>query len=305
MEAVLAYLDKVDPEAAKRARYRYSCFEHFEEDTQAYGYSAGFGLTEPCEEDVLKQLVEMRQKAGEHVRSDGQMAEDEYFYAEQNARLVKNAEQYYRTMFGGRVSSWNLRDRHMAETLDALVGHLDRKGAHNKVAVWAHNSHLGDARATQMGRAGELNIGQLVREKYGREAVLVGFTTYTGSVTAASDWDGPAERKMVRPGMQGSYESLFHAVGLPRFMLNLCGGNTADVLRESRLERAIGVIYLPQTERLSHYFDARIAEQFDAIIHIDETRALEPLERMTGWERGEMPETFPTGDVPIGNVGSA
>src|SRR5205085_9463288 len=207
------YLDKVEPEAARRARHRYGCFEDFGEDTQAYGYAASFGLTEPCQREAISQLVNLQRRATEYARRDGRVAEDDYFYAEQNARLVKNAEAYYRAMFRGRVSSWNLRDRHMAETLDALVAHLDRHGGPTKVVVWAHNSHVGDARATELGERGELNVGQLVRERYGREAVLVGFTTYSGTVTAASDWGGAAERKQVRPGLSGSYEALFHATG--------------------------------------------------------------------------------------------
>jgi len=224
------------------------------------------------------------------------VAEDEYFYAEQNARLARNAEEYYRAMFHGRVSSWNLRDCHMAETLDALIAHLDRHGGRSKVVVWEHNSHLGDARTTEMGdRHGELNVGQLVRERYGRDAVNAGFTTYTGTVTASSDWGGIAGRKWVRPGMAGSYEALFHDTGIARFLLPLRdGGLAAEGLRTERLERAIGVIYRPETERWSHYFDARLADQFDAVIHIDETRALEPLERAAPWETGEAPETFPS-----------
>jgi erythromycin esterase-like protein len=199
-------------------------------------------------------------------------------------------------MFRGRVASWNLRDRHMAETLDALVAHLSAEGQAAKVAVWEHNSHLGDARATYMGDIGELNVGQLVRERYGRGSVLVGFTTYSGTVTAASDWDRPAERKRVRRALPGSYEALFHEVGTRNFLLTLRdGGEVSSALRGPRLERAIGVIYLPQTERQSHYFDARLPEQFDAVIHLDETRALEPLERQAFWEEGEPPETFPFG----------
>ena len=296
IEAVLGYLDRVDPEAAKRARYRYSCFEHFGENTQAYGYATTFGMTEPCEREVVTQLVELRRRAADYASRDGRIARDEFFTAFQNARLVKNAEEYYRVMFRGRVESWNLRDRHMAETLDALVAHLNAQGQEARVAVWEHNSHLGDARATYMADYGELNVGQLVRQRYGREAVLVGFTTYTGTVTAASDWDEPSERKRVRPALAGSYEALFHEVGVPKFLLTLRdGGQAASVLRGPRLERAIGVIYLPQTERQSHYFDARLPEQFDAVIHLDETRALEPLERHALWETGEPPETFPTG----------
>jgi erythromycin esterase-like protein len=295
VEAVLSYLDKIDPEAAKRARYRYSCFEHFGEDTQGYGYAASFGLTESCQKKVINELLELQHRAGEYALADGQEAEDEYFYAEQNARLIKNAEEYYRSMFRGRVSSWNLRDRHMAETLDHLVTHLDKQRNRTKVVLWAHNSHLGDARATDMGDAGELNVGQLVRERYGRDAVLVGLTTYSGTVTAASNWGAPPERKRVRPGISGSYEALFHETGLPRFLLTLRSDDkAATALHKRRLERAIGVIYLPETERVSHYFHARLPDQFDAVLHFDETRALEPLERTSHWEKGEVPETFPS-----------
>jgi erythromycin esterase-like protein len=224
------------------------------------------------------------------------VAQDEFFFAEQNARLVLNAERYYRSMFRGRVESWNLRDQHMAETLGALVKHLSAQGQTTKVAVWEHNSHLGDARATYMGDYGELNVGQLVRQQYGNDARLIGFTTYTGTVTAASEWDGPAERKRVRPALHESYEALFAECEELSFLLTIRDDRRlATVLREPRLERAIGVIYLPQTERQSHYFDARLSDQFDAVIHFNETRALEPLERYPRWESGEPPETFPSG----------
>jgi erythromycin esterase-like protein len=296
IKAVLGYLDKIDPEAAQRARYRYSCLEHFGEDSQSYGYAASLGLSSSCEEEAINQLMELQRRTAEFSQGDSQVAEDEFFYAQQNARLVKNAEEYYRSMFGGRVSSWNLRDRHMAETLDQLVAHLDRHENRSKVVVWAHNSHLGDARATDMGASGELNVGQLVRQQYGNDAVLIGFSTYTGTVTAASDWGAPPERKRVRPALAGSYEALFHATELPQFLLNMRDNDEVrERLRQRRLERAIGVIYLPQSERISHYFKARLSEQFDAMIHFDETRALEPLERTPHWESGEAPETYPFG----------
>jgi erythromycin esterase-like protein len=295
MAEVVNYLEKVDPEAAKRARSRYSCLEHFEEDTHAYGYAASFGLSEPCEKQVVNQLLELQRRTGEYANRDGQVAEDEFFHAEQNARLVKNAEEYYRSMFRGRVSSWNIRDRHMAETLDRLVTHLERQERQTKVVVWAHNSHLGDARATDMGEAGELNVGQLVRDRYGQDAVLVGFTTYTGTVTAASNWGEPPQLKSVRPALSGSYEDLFHQTGLPHFLLNLRQENPAVAsLREARLERAIGVIYRPETERASHYFYAHLSDQFDAVIHIDDTHAVQPLDRTAPEETGEAPETFPS-----------
>jgi erythromycin esterase-like protein len=296
MEEVVRFLEQVDPEAATRARYRYSCFDAFGEDTQAYGYAAEFGMTRSCEDQAVQQLVELQRRAAELAKRDGGISEDELFYAEQNARLVRNAEVYYRTMFRGRVSSWNLRDRHMAETLEALIAHFERKGRPTRIVVWEHNSHIGDARATSMGDMGEWNVGQLARERFGNEAVLVGFSTYTGTVTAASDWDAPAERKRVRPGLPGSFESLFHGVGTPDFLLNLRGDTAvAQALRDVRLERAIGVIYQPRTERVSHYFEARLPEQFDAVLHFDVTQAVEPLDRTAGWDMGEPPETFPTG----------
>jgi erythromycin esterase-like protein len=293
-EAVLSYLRKIDPDAAERARYRYGCFEVFGEDLQTYGYSAQIGLSRSCEDDVVAQLLDLRRRAAEYANRDGRIAADEYFFAEQNARLVRNAEGYYRAMFGGRVESWNLRDTHMMETLEALLTHIQQTAGTARAVVWAHNSHLGDARATYMGDIGELNLGQLVREKHGNEAFLVGFTTHTGTVTAASNWDEPAQRKRVRPSMAGSYERLFHDAGVGRFLLLLREPSVREALQKARLERAIGVIYRPESERQSHYFPARLPEQFDAILHIDDTSALEPLER---WSHDEvdLPETYPSG----------
>ena len=295
IEAVLNYLDRIDPEAAKRARYRYSCFDRFDRDTRSYGYTTSHNLNESCEKEVVNQLVELQRRSNEYARRDGRIPENEFFYAEQNARLVKNAEEYYRTMFRGRVDSWNLRARHMAETLDRLVAHFQQRREYLKVVVWEHNSHLGDARATDMGAAGKLNVGQLVRQRYDRDAFSIGLTTYQGTVTAASDWGADAERKRVRPALPESYEALFHSTGLPKFMLNLRESPTVQELRQPRLERAIGVIYRPETERMSHYFQARLSDQFDAVLHFDRTRAIEPLERTSQWEAGEAPDTFPTG----------
>ena len=295
IEAVLRYLAKVDPEAGRRARNRYACFEHFAEDAQRYGYATGLGTTESCEDAVVEQLLELQRRAVEYAQRDGRLASDEFFFAEQNARLVRNAEEYYRSMFHGRVSSWNLRDQHMSDTLDALFNHLSHHEDDAKIVVWAHNSHLGDARATQMGDIGELNLGQLTRDRYGRETVLIGFSTHSGTVTAASDWDDPAERKGVRPGLPNSYEALFHEAGVPAWFLILNDGKRRLIeLPEPLLQRAIGVVYRPETERASHYFNARLGAQFDAIIHFDVTRAVEPLERSPEWETGEW-ETFPSG----------
>jgi erythromycin esterase-like protein len=208
---------------------------------------------------------------------------------------VRNAEAYYRAAVAGGVHSWNLRDRHMTHTLGLLAEYLGRGGDETKIVVWAHNSHLGDATWTELGTHGELNVGQLVREQHARDAVLVGFTTYSGTVTAASDWDAPAQRKHVRPALEGSYESLFHAARLGNFLLLFDHGHElAWALDEPRLERAIGVIYRPETERASHYFSASLSRQFDAVFHYDVTRAVEPLERSALWDRGELPETYPS-----------
>jgi erythromycin esterase-like protein len=296
MEAVLRYLDNVDPPAARRARARYGCFDQFGERMDEYGYSAGSGLTASCEREVVTQLVELQRARAEYASRDGRVAADEFFFAEQNARLVRSAEEYYRAMFRGQVESWNLRDRHMAATLKDLMKFLGRPQRPARLVVWAHNSHLGDARATDMGGAGELNVGQLVRAAYGADSVLVGFTTHHGTVTAATDWDEPALRRHVRPALPGSYERLFHESGVPRLMLPLrFDADLAAALAPPRLERAIGVIYRPETERHSHYFHARLAEQFDFVLHFDETRAVEPLERSAFWEEGEPAETYPSG----------
>lgn len=296
MDAVLSYLEKVDPVAARQARERYACFDSFGGDVQRYGYETALGHGYSCEDAVVSQFVEIYSRASELARLDGRVAADDFFNAEQNARLVKNAEQYYRTMYRSDVSSWNLRDSHMMETLVELERHLNHQGRPPKIVVWEHNSHLGDARATAMGHKGEWNVGQLVRQRHAGDAVLVGFTTYHGTVTASSDWGGQAERKRVRPAMQGSCEALFHETGLKRFLLPLKEkSRVKEALRQPLLERAIGVIYRPETERQSHYFHARLSDQFDAVIHFDETRAVEPLERTFTWEAGEAPETFPSG----------
>jgi erythromycin esterase-like protein len=306
IDEVLRYLERVDPEAARRARYRYGCFEHFGEDPQAYGYAASFDLSQSCEDEVVQQLVELTRRAPQYAREqageeDGEGASDDFFSAEMNARLVLDAERYYRSMFRGRVSSWNLRDTHMADTLDALVAHLRRQGRDGKVVVWAHNSHLGDARATEMGRGGELNLGQLARERHPNDVLLVGFTTHTGSVTAAHDWGDPAERMRVNPSLPGSVERALHDTQIPRCVVPLRGSAAADEARaaldEPLLERAIGVIYRPRTERLSHYFHAQVGRQFDCLYHFDRSRAVEPLEAPQQWTaaaQAEPPETYPT-----------
>ena len=296
MEAVINYLDGVNALAAKEARARYACFEHFGEDPQDYGRAASVHRSLSCEDEVVEQLVELQRQAAGFLRRDGRPAADELFFAEQNARVAQNAERYYRAMYAGRPNTWNLRDTHMVDTLDNLMAHLESQRERPKAIVWAHNSHLGDARATEMGERGELNVGQLMRQRHGDAAILVGFTTFGGTVTAASDWGSAAERKRVRPGMTGSCERIFHDMDAGNFLLPINGNaEVAEELGRPLLERAIGVVYRPETERWSHYFHAYLSRQFDAVIHFDETTAVEPLERTSQWDAGELPETYPTG----------
>jgi erythromycin esterase-like protein len=294
MEAVVAYLDTVDRRAAADARHRYSCFDTFESDGQRYGHGSALNITAACENEVVEQLVDLRNRQKEILSRDGWIARDEYFFAEGNARLVVNAERYYRSMYRGHVSSWNLRDTHMVETLYALDAHLQHESEGSKIVVWAHNSHIGDARATEMSRRGEVNVGQLVRELWPSKVFSIGFTTHNGRVTAASEWGGPAERKRVRPALYGSYEDAFHLQQEPMMLIPTSAPGNED-LGTYRLERAIGVIYRPESERTSHWFHADLRSQFDAVIHIDTTTALQPLERTSLWDMGEPPETYPSG----------
>ena len=294
IEAVIGYLERVDGAAAERARRHYSCFNEIA-DPSNYGYAVELGLTKSCRDDVIQTLMELRRRSETYIHLAGVGAEDDYFYAEQNARVAKDAEEYYRTMLDRRTSSWNLRDRHMFETLDELTTHLARNRDGTKIVVWAHNSHVGNAAATEMSGRGEFNIGQLARRRLGAEAALIGFTTYMGTVSAASDWGAPVERKIVRPALPGSYEELFHQTGMPRFSLMLDDPAVRAFCGGPHLERAIGVIYRPDTERQSHYFQSILPDQFDVVIHIDHTRAVQPLERNAMWETGEVYETYPTG----------
>lgn len=287
MQAVINYLNKVDPEAAERARARYACFDHLGCDPQTYGYLASEGVKKPCIKEAIEQLLELQHHAFEYVRNNGSPEED-YFYATQNARIVKDAEHYYRSMFEGRISTWNIRDIHMLETLNTISDHLEerfKKPA--KIIVWAHNSHVGDARATEMGEKGEVNIGQLVREHHdSNNTYLIGFSTYQGFVTAANNWDEPAKHKRVNPGISGSYEELFHQLKYKKFILDLNRFDQVEhYLHIPRLQRAIGVIYRPETERFSHYFFTRLPYQFDSVIHLDDTTAVEPLDVNADWKR--------------------
>ncbi|RYY76287.1 MAG: erythromycin esterase family protein [Gammaproteobacteria bacterium] len=297
--AVLEYLDQVDPDAAKKARENYSCLDHTD-NAQLYGFGVKVNQRPSCENEVVEQLIALRNKSLVYSKPGDKISEDDQFQAEQNALLIKSAESYYRQMFNNRANVWNLRDTHMIETLDNLHNHLSsrsKKSGQVKIAVWEHNSHLGDARATYMRNAAQHNVGQLARERYSDDYVLIGFTTYNGTVTAASEWDGPAERKKIRPALAGSIEDIFHKTELQNFYLRLTGlanKKIQSLFDEKKELRAIGVIYRPETERASHYFSCQLANQFDAIIHYDETYALEPLDSTSEWTHGEE-STFPFG----------
>ena len=293
--ALLDVLDRLDPEAARRARERYACFDHAHvADPQAYGMAARLGIREDCEDEVIAQLVELHERRRRAAETEA----DDWLDVYENARVVADAERYYRAMFASRIESWNVRDTHMADTLDSILAHLERTGSAGRVVVWAHNSHVGDARATELGEVGELTIGQLARERHPGEVCVIGFTTHHGEVTAAHDWDEPARIRTVRPALAGSWEAVFHATELDRFLLPMTAlGGRRGPLGERRLERAIGVVYRPETERQSHYFHARIAAQFDAVIHVDETSAVVPLDAPSEVrpDPAEVPDTYPTG----------
>jgi erythromycin esterase-like protein len=286
--AVLEYLERVDPKAARIARQRYACLTPWHEEPAGYGRAVLHGGKDPCEDEVAAQLTELLTKRLSYMRDDGEA----FFDAAQNARIVRAAEQYYRIMYHGSRESWNLRDRHMFDTLQAL---LASRGPDSKAIVWAHNSHIGNAAATAMGWQGEFNIGELCHVAYGDDAVLIGFGTDRGTVAAASDWDGPMEVKIVRPARPDSYEHAFRRTGIARSLTHWRGPaarELADTLRESMLERAIGVIYRPESELTSHYFEAALAEQFDAYVWFEETKAVTPLP--AGRPQG-VPETYPFG----------
>lgn len=297
IDEILKYLDATNPTLAERARKRYDCFKQFRHNAQVYGYATTFDIGNSCQKKVMEQLMDLHESAVELLRIDGQKASDEYFYTLQNAKLVKNAEEYYRSLFFSTPEqSWNIRDTHMMETTQALLEHLKNSHKPPKIIIWAHNSHLGNAAATQFKKMGEINLGQLLKQKYETQVKSIGFTTYSGTVSAASEWDGPVERKLVRPALENSYESLFHAVEIPQFLLLFQKNKElALALAQEKLERAIGVIYRPETERASHYFSAQLSKQFDAIIHIDQSRAVEPLEKTPEWSSVEFPESYPTG----------
>jgi protein-L-isoaspartate(D-aspartate) O-methyltransferase len=289
MRAVLGYLDDVDPEVAAFARARYGCLAPWEDEPAGYGAAAVRGRFDGCADQVARMLSDLLARRLEYEGRDG----DRYFDATRNAAVVQAAERYYRAMYYGPRSSWNLRDQHMFETLEAL---LERGGPESKAVVWAHNSHLGDAGATSMNARGETNVGALCRRRFGRACYSIGFGTDHGTVAAADHWDGPMRIMSVRPAREDSYEGICHEAGVPRFLLPLKRNGTADLrdaLTPERLERAIGVIYRPQSELGSHYFHASLPRQFDEWIWFDETHAVDALP--VAPDARQLPDTFPFG----------
>jgi protein-L-isoaspartate(D-aspartate) O-methyltransferase len=284
--AVLDYLEDADPKAAAVARLRYACLTPWESDPATYGYAALTNRYRSCERDVVRMLQELLAARVNLIPADG----ERYFDAVQNARLIEQAERYYRLMYYGGHAAWNHRDTHMFETLQRA---LESRGSGSKAVVWAHNSHLGDASATELGARGEINVGELCRRHFGATVFSVGFGTDRGTVAAASDWDGPMETKAVRPAHPESYERLCHETGVPHFLLDLRRARELrDALLDPRLERAIGVIYRPESELASHYFRASLPRQFDEFVWFDETAAIRPL---TSRELQGVPDTYPFG----------
>lgn len=292
IRAVLSFLDETNPAAMQSARAYYGSFDHAGGDPE-HGRQAPFRLTDTCEAGVVAQLVEMQRR---HAARSGRMPSgDSWFHAMQNARVIKDAEAYYRAMFDGRGAPWSIRDTHMADTLDLLAEHLGRKGQPASLVVWAHNLHVGDARATAMGDRGEHTLGQLMRQRHPGEVALIGMTTHTGSVRCARDWDEPALPEHVPPSLPGSWEELFHDVGAQRFYVTAASLRRIVGERVERPHRAIGVVYRPETGPRGHYYHTRLADQFDIVIHVDTTHAITPLKPappgMTRAATHDLPET--------------
>jgi protein-L-isoaspartate(D-aspartate) O-methyltransferase len=288
IDSILKYLDDIDPDAASIARERYGCLSPWQKDPATYGRLAISGAYQSCEKEVLAMLTDILQKKQDYTEYDG----ERFLDTVQNARLVANAERYYRVMYYGSRESWNLRDMHMFETLKLL---LNFHGAESKVIIWAHNSHVGDASATEMFRRGEYNLGYLCRQELNAKSYSIGFGTNDGTVAAASNWDQDMEIKRIRPAISKSYEYLFHQLEDHNFLLGLNGmksNHGLDALSIPRLERAIGVIYRPETELASHYFQANLPKQFDEYIWIDRTQAVTPIEAEA--LKG-LPDTYPFG----------
>lgn len=277
IEAVISYLDKVDPDAAQMAKKRYACFYRYGSDDDSYGQAMSY-VKENCQKQVVDQLIELQKKRNEYLQENSLQGNEELFYAEQNAKVAKDAEQYYREMFSRRAKTWNLRDLHMADMVDEVSNHVKKISGTSKIVVWAHNSHVGNALATEFSESEELSLGQLVLFRHWGDAYLVGLTTYNGTVAAASQWGAKVEKKTLNPALDGSYEELFHNTDIKSFMLDFNDlPSDLNTFKQNHLERSVGVVYTPESERVSHYFNARMADQFHAVIHIDRTSAVEPL----------------------------
>lgn len=274
-DSVVAYLSRTDPAAAARARQRYACWRRYRDDPAGYGTAALSDADRSCEDEAAAQVQELEQL---YARGGDARGRDELFSVLQNARAAAGGEAYWRAQWEGGPASWNARDRHMANTLEHLVDHLAAQGRTPRIVVWAHNTHAGDARVTEMGEGGEWNVGQLMRQTYADASLLVGFTTYHGTVLAAEEWDAPGRVRRLNPALPESFSGLFHRTGIPAFLLTFRGREELSrAMGEPRLERAVGVVYSPRTERQSHYFTAMMSRQFDAVIHVDSTTAVTPL----------------------------
>ncbi|HEX8361473.1 MAG TPA: erythromycin esterase family protein [Longimicrobium sp.] len=277
-DAVVSGLAAIDPAAAQRTRERYRCFQPYRDRPETYGAAAAERSSRSCQDEAAAVWADLERTLGAAPAPADPAQAEARFSVLQNARVVRNAEEYYRISFQGGISPWNVRDKHMAEMLDALIAHLTAHGRAPKVVGWAHNTHMGDARVTEPGEQGEWNVGQLMRQRADGRAVLVGFTTYAGTVFAAREWGGRGERRPLRPALPGSYSALFHQAGIGNSLLVFRGNEPLRAaLAGPRLERAVGVLYLPETERASHYFQASLSRQFDAVIHMDTTQAVGPL----------------------------
>lgn len=277
IEAVVAYLEKIDSDAAQRAKKRYACFYQYGSDDDSYSQAMGY-VKENCKNEVVAELIELQSKKLMYLSKDGLSENEELFCAEQNAILAKNAEQYYREMFNKRVNTWNLRDLCMSNMVDSITEHVSKIDGSAKAVIWAHNSHTGNALATEFSESGELSLGQLLLFNHWGEAYLIGFTTFNGTVAAASEWGGLVENKRLNPAIQGSYEQIFHETGKKAMLLDFQDfHDNLDFFKKEHFERAVGVVYTPETEMFSHYFKARLADQFDAVIHFDTTNPVSPL----------------------------
>ncbi|GGK75912.1 hypothetical protein Sme01_51620 [Sphaerisporangium melleum] len=294
---IVAYLEGTDPEAAARAREQYAAFDHIGPEDRPYGFSPACRDGGGDEEEMITWLLERRRAAAHATREGGLLPQDELFAAQLDEAAMWEAGEHFRSLLRGRISAWNHRDRHMATTLDTLAAHLGRqRGSPAKIVVWAHDAHAGDASATEAACRGEVNLGRLVREEHGDACRIIGMTTYTGAVTAAGEWGGEPRRTWLRPALSDSVEELFHEVGEKRFLVWFAAApRSSDVLRSARPQRMIPAVYRPRSERGRHYFRARLRDEFDAVLHFDETRAVEPLDGAGEWELGPLPRDFPSG----------